>query len=64
MDRDERDIHKIMEAAEQKQNPFDLNSVPEELIESGQVVSEKVARSSQTSSKMVQSRMPSLLNNI
>ena len=46
MDRDERDIQKIIEAVEQKQNPFDLDSVPEELINiaSGQVASEKVAK--------------------
>ena len=46
MDKDERDIQKIMEAVEQKQNPFDLDSVPEELsnIASGQVASEKVAK--------------------
>ena len=44
MDRDERDIHKIMEAVEQRQNPFDLDNIPEELINiaSGQVASEKV----------------------
>ncbi|KAJ4939568.1 hypothetical protein JOQ06_029013 [Pogonophryne albipinna] len=43
MDRDEGDIQKIMEAVEQKQNPFDLDSIPEELINiaSGQVASEK-----------------------
>jgi len=46
MDRDERDIQKIMKAVEQKQNPFDLDSVPEELINiaSGQVASEKVGK--------------------
>ncbi|KAI4829100.1 hypothetical protein KUCAC02_023162 [Chaenocephalus aceratus] len=46
MDRDEGDIQKIMEAVEQKQNPFDLDSIPEELINiaSGQVASEKVAK--------------------
>ena len=35
-----------MEAVEQKQNPFDLDSIPEELINiaSGQVASEKVAK--------------------
>ena len=46
MDRDERDIQKIMETVEQKQNPFDLDSIPEELINiaSGQVASENVAR--------------------
>ena len=58
-------IQKIMEAVEQKQNRFDLDSVPEELINiaSGQVASE-LQKSSQTSFKMVQSRMPSLLNNV
>ncbi len=46
MDRDERHIQKIMEAVEQRQNPFDLDSIPEELINiaSGQVASEKVAK--------------------
>ncbi len=46
MDRDERHIQKIMEAVEQRQNPFDLDSIPEELINiaSGQVSSEKVAK--------------------
>lgn len=46
MDRDERDIQKIMETVEQRQNPFDLDSIPEELINiaSGQVASEKVAK--------------------
>jgi hypothetical protein len=45
-ERDERDIQKIMEAVEQRQNPFDLESIPEELINiaSGQVASEKVAK--------------------
>ncbi len=46
MDRDERHIHKIMEAVEKRQNPFDLDSIPEELINiaSGQVASEKFAK--------------------
>ena len=45
-ERDERDIQKIMEAVEQRQNPFDLESIPEELINiaSVQVASEKVAK--------------------
>ncbi len=46
MDRDERHIQKIMEAVEKRQNPFDLDSIPEELINiaSGQVASEKFAK--------------------
>lgn len=46
MDIDERDTQKVMEAVAQKQNPFDLDCVPRELINiaSGQVASKKVAK--------------------
>ncbi|KAI4798520.1 hypothetical protein KUCAC02_021998 [Chaenocephalus aceratus] len=64
MDRDEGDIQKIMEAVEQKQNPFDLDSIPEELINIVvRLHLRKLQKSCQVSSKMVLSRMPSLLNN-
>ncbi|KAF3842504.1 hypothetical protein F7725_024455, partial [Dissostichus mawsoni] len=45
-DRDETDIRKIMEIVEQNQNPFDLDSVPAELVNivTGQVASVKVTK--------------------
>ncbi|KAK1890858.1 Protein cft1 [Dissostichus eleginoides] len=46
MDRDERETIKIMEFVQDRQNPFDLEKVPDELINitSGQVASQKVAK--------------------
>ena len=45
--RDERDVCRIMDAAQQYQNPFDLNTVPSELINisTGHVASAEVSRS-------------------
>ncbi|KAJ4928896.1 hypothetical protein JOQ06_004518 [Pogonophryne albipinna] len=46
MDRDEREIKKIMEFVQDRQNPFDFEKVPDELINitSGQVASQNVAK--------------------
>ncbi|XP_056138321.1 uncharacterized protein tdrd12 [Lampris incognitus] len=46
MDRDEREIAQIMEFVQDRQNPFDLEKIPDELINiaSGQVASQKVTK--------------------
>lgn len=46
MDRDERETVKIMEFVQDRQNPFDLEKVPDELINitSGQVASQKISQ--------------------
>ena len=50
MARDEKDVRQIMEIAENCQNPFDLDSVPPQLINiiTGQVASEAVEKSLDT----------------
>ena len=45
MVRDEQDVTKIMESVSNTQNPFDLHTVPDELVNiaTGQVASQEVS---------------------